>query len=70
VLAWIGADPVDFSRVQAALAEASIESYEADEHYHMSWDLVARQRRYAVFVHAKDTTRAADAIRESGVRLG
>ena len=67
VLAWLGADPASFSRVQAALAEAGIETYEADEHYHMTWEPRMRYRRYAIFVHGKDATGAAEAIRQTGV---
>jgi len=71
VVAWLGADPVVFSRVQAALKEAEIETYYADEHYRQMWQWQpgARYPRYVIYVSAQDATRAAEAIRDAGVPL-
>jgi hypothetical protein len=69
VLAWLGADPVSFSRVKAALAAVKIETYEADEHNHLM-RMPSGPPRYAIFVHAKDVSRAAEVIRETGAPPG
>jgi hypothetical protein len=63
-LAWRGNDPVEFSRVMAALQEAEIPSYQISDHDQLTFELAIPRPRYGIFVRTEDALRAEQVIRD------